>query len=75
MNFQHRGTHSGVEKPLSTNVLLLSHSHQTLIASSKPVAFPCRACTLSMELDFGVALTPVCYEAQVIFDLKNLVTE
>ena len=32
-----------VEKPLSTNVLLLSHSHQTLIAYSKPIVFPCGA--------------------------------
>ena len=47
------------EKPSSTNVLLLSHLHQSLIASSKTVASPCRARTLSTELDFGVALTPI----------------
>jgi len=46
-----------VEKPSSTDVLLLSRLHQSLIASSKTVASPCRARTLSTELDFGVALT------------------
>ena len=46
-----------VEKPSSTGLLLLSHLHQSLIASSKTIASPCRAHTLSMELDFGVALT------------------
>ena len=46
-----------VEKPSSTDVLLLSRLHQSLIASSKTVVSPCRARTLSTELDFGVALT------------------
>ena len=44
-------------KPSSTDVLLLSCLHQSLIASSKTVVSPCRARTLSTELDFGVALT------------------
>ena len=48
-----------MEKPSSTDVLLLSRLHQSLIASSKTVASPCRARTLSTELDFGVALTVV----------------
>ena len=46
-----------VEKPSSTNLLLLSRPHQSLITSSKTIASPCRACTSSTELDFGVALT------------------
>ena len=46
-----------METPSSTDVLLLSRLHQSLIASSKTVASPCRAHTLSTELDFGVALT------------------
>ena len=41
----------------STNVLLLSRFHQSLITSSNTVVFPCRACMLSMLSDFGVALT------------------
>ena len=46
-----------METPSSTDVLLLSRPHQSLIAFSKTVASPCRARTLSTELDFGVALT------------------